>query len=439
MQRPRRRAEQRAIGRVLDQRVLEQIGGQRRISAAGQQPRLNETVKRRRQRRLVEASHPRQERMGKLAPDRRSDLRHVLGRSQPVEPRHQRSMEAGGNEKRRRGGRRGLGSRRALVLRLQHCPRHLLDEQRYSIGALDNMAADLFRQRPAADDLLDEEARLAGPQPIDRERGHERPPDPRRDELLPERHEQQNPEAIDPFDEPAQRFQARRIGPVGVLEDHQHWTIVRDRLDVAVQRLESFPPPLLRLELGHGKSAVVRQRQHFGQQRDIPGRCGGEGEQGLELVELGLRVVLARKPGQAFQLSDDGMEGAAGMQRRTEIAPPQMRLARHSLRERRGQSRLADARLAGEQHDLTLACLRLGPAPKHEVGFFLAPDQSRETARAQRLEAARPATLPDREIARIGAAMPLISCRPRSPSSKRSPKSLRVLSAMTTLSGSAIP
>ena len=35
------------------------------------------------------AHHRGQQGMGEFAPDRRPDLRHLLGRAEPVEPRHQ--------------------------------------------------------------------------------------------------------------------------------------------------------------------------------------------------------------------------------------------------------------------------------------------------------------------------------------------------------------
>ena len=52
------------------------------------------------------------------------------------------------------------------------------------------------------------------------------------------------------------------------------------------------------------------------------------------------------------------------------------------------EPRFADARFAGKQHDLTLTALCSRPAPQQQFGFFLAPDESSQTARMQCLEAA---------------------------------------------------
>ena len=79
-----------------------------------------------------------------------------------------------------------------------------------------------------------------------------------------------------------------------------------------------------------------------------------------------------------------------------EIAQARMRLAGEVLRQRGGQSRFADARLAREQHDLSLTGLGLGPAPQEQIRFLFASDQGRQPARMQRLEAALSRTLPKR-------------------------------------------
>ena len=58
--------------------------------------------------------------MRKLPPDRRPDLRDLLGRAEPVEPRHQRRVQAGGDRERRGRDRAGGPPRVALALRLQY-------------------------------------------------------------------------------------------------------------------------------------------------------------------------------------------------------------------------------------------------------------------------------------------------------------------------------
>ena len=134
--------------------------------------------------------------MGELPPDRRPDLRHLLGRAEPVEPRHQRGVQACRDRQGRGRNRRSRAPRRALALRLQHRLRHLLHEQRNAVGALDDVLPDARRQRLVADDAVDHGADFALRQPIDGEGGHMRPSDPGRLELRPERHDQQHAEGL---------------------------------------------------------------------------------------------------------------------------------------------------------------------------------------------------------------------------------------------------
>ena len=79
VKRASRLAQQRAVGRVLHQRVLEQISRVRRHALPEQQTCRNETVERRLEFRFRLARHRSQQSMRKLSPNRRSDLRHLLG------------------------------------------------------------------------------------------------------------------------------------------------------------------------------------------------------------------------------------------------------------------------------------------------------------------------------------------------------------------------
>ena len=93
--------------------------------------------------------------MGELPPDRRPDLRHLLGRAEPVEPRHQRGVQACRDRQGRRRNRGGGAPGFALALRLQHRLGHLLHEQRNAVGALDDVLPDARRQQLVADDAVD--------------------------------------------------------------------------------------------------------------------------------------------------------------------------------------------------------------------------------------------------------------------------------------------
>src|SRR6478609_6440352 len=97
MQRAARLPQQRSIGRVLDQRMFEQIGRMRGRSLPEQKAGMNETVERRLKLSLWLARYRHQKRMGKLSPDCRSYLCCFFRWAESVEPCHQRCVQACGN------------------------------------------------------------------------------------------------------------------------------------------------------------------------------------------------------------------------------------------------------------------------------------------------------------------------------------------------------
>ena len=83
------RAQQRAVGGVLHQRVLEQVGGMRSGAAAKQQSRIDQLSQRGLQFPLRTLRNRLDQFIGKLAAEHCADLRGLLGhRPEPVEPRH---------------------------------------------------------------------------------------------------------------------------------------------------------------------------------------------------------------------------------------------------------------------------------------------------------------------------------------------------------------
>ena len=179
---------------------------------------------------------------------------------------------------------------------------------------------------------------------------------------------------------------------MGVLENHQRRRLTRDGFDLGDQRLERSLPPLWRSEVQRRIPAVVWQRQHLGQKRDVFARSRRCREPRVEPVELGLWIVLASKAGRALQLRNDRVKGAVRVLRRAEISQPLVRLARQPLQKFRREARLADASFAREQHDLSFARLRPGPAPEQKFGFFVSPDERSQPARVKRFEPALPRT-----------------------------------------------
>src|SRR6516225_12161073 len=65
-----------------------------------------------------------------------------------------------------------------------------------------------------------------------------------------------------------------------------------------------------------------------------------------------------------------------------------MRLGVKALHQCRDDARLADARLAGDQHDLAVARLGARPAAQEQIDFLVAAEQLAQRRSAQRLEPA---------------------------------------------------
>src|ERR1700752_1823408 len=121
---------------------------------------------------------------------------------------------------------------RALALHLQHRLRHLLHKEGNAIGALDDILPDARRQQLVADDTVDHGTYVALGQPIDREGSHMRLSDPWWGEFRLERHDQQHWKGRDHVHNPTESFQARGVGPMRILKNHQHWIWSGQRLQL---------------------------------------------------------------------------------------------------------------------------------------------------------------------------------------------------------------
>ena len=83
-------AQQHAIGGVLHQRVLEEVGGMRSGAAAKQQSGIAELTQRGLQLPLITLRHRLDQFIGKLAAEHRADLGNLLSRRpEPIQASHQ--------------------------------------------------------------------------------------------------------------------------------------------------------------------------------------------------------------------------------------------------------------------------------------------------------------------------------------------------------------
>ena len=60
------------------------------------------------------------------------------------------------------------------------------------------------------------------------------------------------PMVRNPVHRPTERFQARGVDPMHILENHQHRIGARQRLDLQIERFQCSLPPLLRVSSSAG-------------------------------------------------------------------------------------------------------------------------------------------------------------------------------------------
>ena len=104
----------------------------------------------------------------------------------------------------------------------------------------------LCGQRLVAGDAVDHGGDFALAEPVEGECSDVRPSDPRRLELRSVRDDQQHAKSSYPVHRPTERFKARRVDPMRILEDHQHRIGSRQRLQLRGERFQRLLPPLLR-------------------------------------------------------------------------------------------------------------------------------------------------------------------------------------------------
>jgi hypothetical protein len=136
--------EQRLIGRVLDQGMLEAVRRLWRQTLLIEELCLHQLLQPPLQGALVPRRNGLQQGIGKLAPERRPELCEALHRRQAVQPRHQRVVQCGGNRQRRQGPGQLIALCPLLEQpRLQHHLGQFLHEQRHPIGLGHHLLHDL--------------------------------------------------------------------------------------------------------------------------------------------------------------------------------------------------------------------------------------------------------------------------------------------------------
>ena len=117
---------------------------------------------------------------------------------------------------------------------LEHCLGQFLDKERNSVGLGDDLRHYLGGQWPAGD-MLGQGRDLGGGQAVERYAGDVRQPGPGRLVFRPEGDQHQYRQGAEPLDHQIEHFERGRIGPVGVLEQHQDRLLSRQCFELVEQ------------------------------------------------------------------------------------------------------------------------------------------------------------------------------------------------------------
>src|SRR3712207_6017289 len=103
------------------------------------------------------------------------------------------------------------------------------------------------------------------------------------------------------------------------------------------------------------------------------------GEKGLELLQPHSGTVLALEPSRVLEAGNDGVQGTAYVLRRALEEQSGVQIIAELLPQSRGGPRLADTRLAHEQHELAFAFASQLPTFEKQCDLVLAADKGRQT------------------------------------------------------------
>ena len=212
---------------------------------------------------------------------------------------------------------------------------------------------------------------------------------PGRGEFGAEGNHQQGAQIGQSIDQPGEHVKRRGVDPMRVLQQREHRVVPGQPFEHREQRGDRA---LLLLRRGHFQrrvSPLAGDRQQSGdKRRDVLRLQSRTRDHRLELVEPGRRRLADHKTRRMPDLARDRMEGVVDVVRRALITDPHMRLVADPLAERRQNARLANARLARDERDLTFALARLPPAVEEQGHLMLAPYERRQALGPRRLEAA---------------------------------------------------
>ena len=267
----------------------------------------------------------------------------------------------------------------ALLASLQEKPRHFLDEQRHAAGALGDAIDHVLCQHVVRRKVADHMPHLIAVERRERNRAVVRAHPPGQPEFWACADEDNQRRQRAAFGDAAQHVERARIGPMQVFQ-REHHRLKPGAGDQDRSQRAQLPAPQVLWRQSRHAFLWQRNGQQCRKQRDI--LDGVE----FDLCQRALQLrdpLLRRHVGAAEALTapfGDRVQRRVLQELRTAPFDPGMRGVAQPRLEFLHQPRLAQARLANDQHQLPVAPPRTLPAPQQHGELLVTTDQRRETA-----------------------------------------------------------
>ncbi len=319
----------------------------------------------------VQRQHGRQRGVGKLAPDRRTRLRHLLDHRQAVQPRQQRIVQS--TRHRHRAHRAGEHETLGLLAhqaRLQHRLGQFLHVERDAVALDQDVLQDLGGQGLAARVLRHDAGAVVALERAQLHRQRVRQLGPGRLEFGPGGGQHHDTRGHDALGQPLQQAQRGGVGPVQVLEQDQQRALARQRDEDRQQRAQGQFALAFRAVAAGRVAARRGHRQQRGEIRHRRGQFVGRQpghQQPRQLVQALIGGVVFGKAGAMADLADHRVQRGILELLGTEVAQQQERLCASGLAHGLGQAGFAQPGVAAQRDHAPLAGTGQPPAI-HQCG-----------------------------------------------------------------------